>query len=90
VCIEPAAITIQGILTARALSKVGTVVRETARLMSQTTQAKIDMTTNSVHVMLSNFSHEELILPKATILGVAEEVIETSLNKEKTLNSVFY
>jgi len=65
VCIEPTALSIQGILTFRALWRVGTVARDTALLTSQPTQAKIDTPVNSVHVMLSNLSHEELISPKA-------------------------
>jgi hypothetical protein len=31
----------------------------------------------AVHVMVVNFSHEEVELPKGTVLGVAEEVSET-------------
>ena len=75
VCIVPAAIPIQGILTARVLSRVGTVARDTARPTLQPTQAQNDTSANSVHVVLTNFSHEELNLPKATVLGV-EEVSE--------------
>jgi len=41
VSIGPAAIPIQGILTARALSRVGTVARDTARPKTQPTQAKM-------------------------------------------------
>jgi hypothetical protein len=40
-CIGPAAIPIQGILTARAISRVGTVARDTTRPTTQPTQAKI-------------------------------------------------
>jgi hypothetical protein len=92
VCIEPAAIPIQRILAALALSRVGAVARDTARLTSQPIQVKIDTPADSVNVVLSNFSHEELILPKATVLGVAEEVSETLIdiiNKEQPLNNVF-
>ena len=28
-----------------------------------------------VHVMLANFSLEEIVLPKATVIGVAEEIL---------------
>jgi hypothetical protein len=32
---------------------------------------------NSAYVMLASFSGEELTIPKATVLGVAEEVSES-------------
>jgi len=35
-------------------------------------KAKTDTSASSVYVMLANFSHEKLTLPKATVLGVAE------------------
>jgi len=63
VCIEQAAIHIQGILTARALWKVGTVRQDTARPTRQPTQAKVVMSENSVHVMLANLSHGNLTVP---------------------------
>jgi len=40
--------------------------------------------------MLTNFSHDELILHKATVLGVAEGVSETlvdTITEEETLNT---
>jgi len=45
---------------------------------------------NSAHAMSTNFYHDELNLPKATVLGMAQEVSETlvdTINEEKTLNT---
>jgi len=67
-CVEPATIPLEGILPARVLSRVGTSVHET----SQPGRAL---------VMLANFSHETLTLPKSTVLGVAEEVSEELVDK---------
>jgi len=49
-----------------------------------------------VHVMMVNFSHEEIQLPKATVLGVAEETsasivadindeVKTNFNRKKLI-----
>jgi len=42
--------------------------------------------------MLANFCHEELTVPKATVLGVAEvsETLVDNISEEKTGNTVFY
>ena len=80
VCVEPAAIPVQGILSARALTKVGTRERDLTQLTSPPEQASVDASANSVYVMLSNFSQEKLTLPKATVLGVAEEVSEALID----------
>jgi hypothetical protein len=40
-----------------------------------------------VHIMLVNFSHEEITIPKATALGVAEEIspnLVATVNDEKS------
>jgi len=66
--VEPATIPLEGILLARVPSRVGTSVHET----SQPGRAL---------VMLVNFSHENLTLPKSTVLGVAEEVSEELVDK---------
>ena len=81
VCVDPAAIPIQGIRSARALKKVGTRERDSTRLTSPPEQANVDASANSVDVMLANFSQEELTLPKATVLGLAEEVPETLIGQ---------
>jgi hypothetical protein len=43
--------------------------------------------------MLGNYSREALTLPKATVLGVAEEISEQlvdAINVERTTNRFFY
>jgi len=68
VCVKPATIPLEGILTARELSRVGTSVHETLQ-------------PGRAMVMLANFSHDTLTLPKSTVLGVAEEVSEELVDK---------
>jgi hypothetical protein len=36
--------------------------------------------------MLTNFSDEELVLPKATVLGVAEDISESVVDRINTKN----
>ena len=78
VCIEPVQIPIEGILPARALSRVE--------------QPEHSMTSRDVHsptrrfrscacVMLANFSDETLTVPKATVLGIAEGISESLVDK---------
>jgi hypothetical protein len=66
VCIEPATIPIQGVLSARALNRVGTRERDPEQLMSPPEQANPDVSVSNVYVMLANFSQEKLTLPKAS------------------------
>ena len=79
VCIEPAQMPFEGVLAARGLSHVLPVedrsgeVRETSRC-GRTNQLKNAERAERVHVMVVNFSEEEITLPKATVVGVAEEV----------------
>jgi hypothetical protein len=43
----------------------------------------------SIEVMLANYSSEELTLPNATVIGVAEEISEQivdAINAEMTMN----
>ena len=78
VCVEPAQVPIEGIFPARALSRVEQSVH------GVTSQAHGNATGNSsgcTYVILANFSDENLILPKATIIGVAEEISESLVNK---------
>ena len=81
VCVEPATIPIQGIFSARALTRVGTGERDSTQLTSPPKQANTDAPASNVYVMLANFSQEELTLPKATVLGLAEEVSETLVDQ---------
>jgi len=84
VCIEPATIPIQGVLSAPALTRVGTRERDPAQLTSPPEQANLDASASNVYVMLANFSQEELTLHKATVLGLAEEVSETLIEQINT------
>jgi len=68
VCVEPATIPLEGILPACVLSRVGTSVHETLQ-------------PGRALVILANFSHETLTLPKSTVLGVAEGVSEELIDK---------
>ena len=84
VCIEPATIPIQGVLFARALTRVGTRKRDPAQVTSPPEQANNDALASNVYMMLANVSQEELILPKSTVLGLAEEVSETLIDQINT------
>jgi len=42
--------------------------------------AETDVSGSCAHVILANFSDEELTVPKATVLGVAEEMSESLVN----------
>ena len=84
VCVEPATIPIQGILSARALTRIATGERDSTQLTSPPKQANTDASASNVYVMLANFSQEELTLPKATVLGLAEEVSETLVDQINT------
>jgi hypothetical protein len=90
VCIETATVPIQRIIVARTLSRVGHIERNAEQLISQPTQAKTVSSALSVQVMLANYSREELTLPKATVLGVAEEISEQlvdAINVENITNT---
>jgi len=80
-CVETAAIPIQGILSAHALTKVGTRERDSTQLTSPPEQANVNASANNVYVMLANFSPEKLTLHKATVLGLTEEVSEALTNR---------
>jgi hypothetical protein len=85
-CIEPAQIPNEGILVARGVSRAIVQTQqssqprvrraEKARKACVTSQGG-DVTKAAVHVMVVNFSHEEIELQKGTVLGVAEKVSDT-------------
>jgi hypothetical protein len=81
VCIEPATIPIQGVLSALALTRVETREHDMTQLMSSPKQANTVASASSVYVMLTNFSQQELTLPKATVLGLPEKVSETLIDQ---------
>lgn len=49
-------------------------------LGSKVVHAETDVSGSCAHVILANFSDEELTVPKATVLGVAEEMSESLVN----------
>jgi hypothetical protein len=71
-CVNPAFIPIQKVLSAPVLSRVETNAHETTELTSQSAGAVTDTSESKVYVMLANFSQEDLILPMATVLDVTE------------------
>ena len=90
-CVEPAQLPLEGILVARGLARVFT-----KKQASQLREATASVTSRDdqlrgrqgcVHVIVVNFSHEEIELPKGTILGVAEKTsasIVASIDEEGT------
>jgi hypothetical protein len=91
VCVEPAQIPLEGVFAARTL----TYVRREANDRAEQQQGENVTSPNScpggsragaaVQVMIANFSEEEIILPKATVIGIAEEISENlvaSINED--------
>jgi hypothetical protein len=74
-------IPIQGIFTARSLTRVGSNTRGLPHVTSRADRAEIQCSKDSVYVLLTKFSEETLTIPKATILGIAEEVPEQLIDK---------
>ena len=79
VCVEPAQLPLEGILVARGLSRIFTKAAERPRQRddkpSDVTRRPADQhITQCIRaLMVANISHEEIELPKATVLGLAEE-----------------
>jgi len=74
VCVEPAQLPLEGVLAARGPSRRrhGELARRRRNL---TSCDQLSSTQSGVyaHVMVVNFSHKEIQLSKATVLGLAEE-----------------
>ena len=88
VCVEPAQIPIEGIFPARALSRVSPNAPEPSRVKSRLSCSETGTTGRCACVMVANFSNEALTIPKATVLGVAEEISESlvdSINSNSDL-----
>jgi hypothetical protein len=83
VCVEPAQIPIEGILPAWALNRVSSNTHQTVTAKSQHSHADRG-SSSSAYVMLANFTEEPLIIPKARVLGVAEEVPESLVDRVNT------
>jgi hypothetical protein len=93
VCVEPAQLPLEDVLKARGLSRKFTKPQQSSRSQSAMTSREADNQLTSiqtgplVHLMIVNYSHEEIELPKATVLGIAEETsasIIAELNEVKT------
>jgi len=80
ICIEPVQIHIEGVFPARTLSRIESNVPKFPTLASKVVHAETDVSGSCAHVILANFSDEELTVPKATVLGVAEEMSESLVN----------
>jgi len=96
VCVEPAQLLLEGVLAARWLSRSFTKAPQPTtpqKEMNSVTSCDQLSGTHSgmyVHVMVVNFSHEEIQLPKATVLGEAEETstsVVADINDEVKTNS---
>jgi len=82
VCVEPAMVPIHGILSARVLTRVQ--ARPSRQQTSPQGRIVCEAARNCACVMITNFSDEALTVPKATVLGVAEEVSESVVDKINT------
>jgi len=80
VYVEPAQILIEGIFLARTLSRVNPSTHQSTLQTSQCDDT-VMRSTNSVYVMLANFSEETLTMPKHTVLGITQQVSEALLDK---------
>jgi hypothetical protein len=65
VCVQPAQIPIEGILPARALSRVESNAHEPSRVIAQNSHFETGAPNRCAYVMLANFSNEPLVVPKA-------------------------
>ena len=79
VYVEPAQLPNEGVLAARGLSLVlPPADLSDERQMTSHVTLKAQLTNSCcrdlVHVMLANFSQEEVVLPNASVVGVAEAV----------------
>ena len=83
IVVGQAHITIEGISPARALTRNEPSARQSSRMTSPVSSSVIQRA-DRAYVMLTNFSGEELTVPKATVLGVAEEVSEDIVDKINT------
>jgi hypothetical protein len=97
-CVEPAQLPQEGVLAARGLSRTFTKSPQSTR-----SQGAVNSVTSCeqlsgiqiggyVHVMVVNFSDEEIQLPRATMLGVAEKTsasIVAEINDEVKTNSKY-
>jgi len=81
VCVEPAQIKIEGVFTARALSRVEPGKQKPSRVTSPGSATVTRASNSCVLLMVANFSDESLKIPKKTVLGVAEQIAEPLVNR---------
>jgi len=78
---QPALIPIEGILPARVLSRVGPSARKPSQVTSPDSHAETGASSSYTYLMLANFSDGPLTINKATLLGVAEGLAESIVDK---------
>ena len=83
VCVEPAQIPIEGILQARALSRVKSSAHEHSRVKSKSSN-ETGAPSGCAYIMVANFTSEALTIPKTTVLGIAEEGSESLVDRINT------
>jgi len=81
VCVEPARVPIEGILPARGLTRVEIRANSCPEQPTREDRDVARTRKNCALIMVANFSDEELTIPKATVLGIAEEVTEETVDK---------
>jgi len=79
VCVEAAQLPFESVLAARGLSRVLPTPSRTDETRVTSRRACVIQLTDRclrdrVHVILANVGQEEIVLPKATVIGVAEEI----------------
>jgi hypothetical protein len=89
VCVEPTHIPTEGILPARALTRVECSPSNTSRITSQAEHMAARSPNTRAYVMLANFSDQTLTVPKSTVLGIAEasEALIDRINQRKEPDS---
>jgi len=83
VCVEPAMVPIYGVHPARVLTRVQ--ARPRRQLTSSQGRIVSEAARNCACVMITNFSDEALTVPKATVLGVAEGMSESVVDRINTV-----
>ena len=76
VCVEPAQIAIEGMLPARALSRVDSGTHETSRVTYMSIHSETGAPSRFAYATLASFSNVTLVVPKATVLGVAGSLVD--------------
>jgi hypothetical protein len=88
VCVEPIEIPIEGVLPARALSRVRPKVHESPRVKPQPSDSETEAPSSCAYVVVANFTNEALTISKASVLGIAEGISESlvySINSDSDL-----